>query len=244
MEADETPIAVPARRRFSLRFSLWTLFVLALLISLVISNLMTSWHLRRSQEMIAQKEAEIDMHLTEIEHYQDKLGMLRIKDQAKTHIIAVEMLQDMVWRWRIFVPEGKEYLINTVVGEIPPNDYPPAHQFERLESGETQLTISFLHDAQGEWKAKTEMTGDSGAASMSFKLPEEKMAWYGSSGTATSNVFRPSYGQKLIEVTQPIQLIRLRKWFRQEAGTTTDRTQPANGILVWLEPANKPDESD
>lgn len=239
MDANENQSVVQEGRRFPLRFSLWTLFVLAILLSLVISNLITSWHLRKSQETIAMKNAEIDSHLAEIEQYKDQLGILRVGDETKTHLIAVEMHQDLVWCWRLFVPEGEKYDIRSVVGDIPENDYPVAHQYTTLSSGETRLTVSIFRDAAGEWKEKIEMAQGRDKSSMTIHLDEEKMAWYGKPGSTRTSEFSPNYGQKTEVPSERIELIRIRKWPRFEPGVTPDQSKPTDGFVLWLEPVNK-----
>lgn len=244
MSPPDKPPSTADRPRFGLRFSLWTLFVLAILASLVISNLMTSYHLQRSQQVIAEREAQIEAQQKEIEQYQDQLGILRVKDETKTHIIAIETFEETVWRWRVFVPEGETYRIKSVIGDIPDQGFPTDHQYTGLRSGETRLTISIMQGPDGTWKEKIEQAQGRGTSSMSTVVPSEKMGWYTRSGSSSTNEISPNSGQKEVMSDQPITLLRRRSWPRPEPGQTIDQSKPSDGVLLWLEPVPKPDEPE
>lgn len=248
LSSDTTP-PIADRPRFGLRFSLWTLFILAILTSLVISNLITSYHLQRTQQVIAEREAEIDAQQAEIEHYQDQLGLLRVKDETKTHIIAIETFEELSWRWRIFVPKGNVYRLRYAFGDILPrgfpNNFPTNIRDSYLAPGETLLTIKIVKQPDGTTRELISKTRANSTKSESNEVPQEAIAaHYALNHSWNMDALGPKDGQSIFLPEQRIELVRYQIWELPEMGVISiDTSKPSAGILLWLEPVEKESDS-
>ncbi len=46
-------------------------------------------------------------------------GYLDVTDESKYHAIAVPTYDDLTWRWRVWLPEGKRYSMVAVLNDLP-----------------------------------------------------------------------------------------------------------------------------
>jgi hypothetical protein len=75
-----------------IRFSLRTFFLTLLVMSLIGSNLYVSFKWRLAN--------------TEVQRLRDELGVLTIDDPTRFYVRYDPLSDDLVWRWRIYVPPG------------------------------------------------------------------------------------------------------------------------------------------
>src|SRR5688500_10564334 len=68
--------------------------------------------------------AEIVPLREENRRLRDELGELFVEDDTKVHAIAVRSTEDLVWKWRIWIPEGRRYNIHATGEQIPAKGFP------------------------------------------------------------------------------------------------------------------------
>lgn len=206
------------RFRFSLRALLLVLFVS----SLVGSNLFTAWQLHRLRDENVQMRKE--------------LGRLVVSDRAKVNIIAVPTYQDMLWRWRIYVPNGTSRNLAAATHDIPPQGFPGCDgQFGPIGEGEYLVTAAIRPDRLGNWQitAEFQAADDASKSSSGFGIAEAHAAWLtkggGSSteqaGSGATDVFNPS---------EPIALLRIRTMEQTAPGVSSTTSAPAEGVMLWF----------
>lgn len=206
------------------------MFVGLIVLALVASNLFTSWHLYHAQQTTRVQQMEIAMLRRE-------LRFLDTSDQENVHIIALETHQELTWKWRIFIPQGKTQALKSVVGELPQGDFPETSRLMWLHPGERELTCYVSRSANGEWMQTIRTEVDGMVSDSRSKIPDEQMAWVTQQGaTHTSGVLPVTKHQQTISGTDKFGLI----WYRRYVGTKpnqrVDTTQPSEGIVFWLEP--------
>lgn len=236
MDAKHPHIEPQEGRRFSLRFSLWTLFVLALLLSLVFSNLFTSWNLQKAHQEIAERESLLEAKDAEIKSYRQRLGILTIEDPQKVHIVALDTHQDLVWQWRVFVPTGKPLAVKSVIGKIPSQEFPTDYIYSTMDSGEWLLTFSVAKDADGHWTERITRAGASMTSESSNTISDAAMKWYSARERPRRQFLAPSDGQQLFDPDRPIELVRIRQTNTKASSRESKRETLTNGLVFWLEP--------
>lgn len=230
MEAHQHAAETPPPKRSRLRFSLGTMFVALLVLALVASNLFTSWHLYHARQANRVQQMEIGFLLKE-------LRFLDTSDQENVHIVALETYQELTWKWRIFVPEGKTQALKSMVGELPLGAFPETSRLMWIHPGQRILTCFVSRSANGEWMLTIRTEVDGMVSESTSKIPDEKMAWFTQQGaTHTSGVLPISKQQQTISGTNPFGLIWHRKYVGTKLNQRVDTAQPSEGIVFWLEP--------
>lgn len=139
MEDREVPAETSPDKNARLRFSLGTMFIGLIILALITSNLFTSWHLQEARDVSRLQEIEI-------EHLREQLRLLDVSDASQVHIIALETdddFNDMEWKWRIYVPEGKKFDVHGMVGKITESDFPEEDGIVLSEVGPGQTELMF-----------------------------------------------------------------------------------------------------
>ncbi len=228
---DQQPNAtMSAQKKSRLRFSLGTLFVAAIILTLIASNVFTSWHLQQARQANRIQQMEIDV-------LRKELRFLDLSDKENVHIIALETNHDMVWKWRVFTPDGKKFALKSVIGQITDRNFPHDELYTFLKPGEIELTYGLVKNAAGNWEQTIKQQSPGRGSSGTEKIPSDKMEWYGKNGSSTtSGSITPVLDQQSYSGDHRIELLRLRKWLHEDPTEMVDPSEPADGILLWLEP--------
>jgi hypothetical protein len=201
------------RFRFSLRAFLLLLFIA----SLIASNLFTSWQLSRLREESVQMRKE--------------LGRLVVSDPSKIHIVALPSYEDMLWRWRIYVPQGQSLRLFETAQDIPQSGFPTNYVGSSgpLQEGEYLLTAAIRRDRNGKWQAT--LAGPH--SSNSFGIADEHAAWLTDSpGWETSQA--GSTSTEVYNADQPFALLRVRSMKKVSPNSSQSTPDPMDGLLLWI----------
>ncbi len=159
----------------------------------------------------------------ELRKLRNEIGVLTIDDPLKLHAIQLRTTEDdNVWKWRVWIPEGKEYQLNLANSSISAKGFPNTNGMIVLDQqGETWIEYRMKRNADGHW-------------SSTLSTPEGSI---GSSQTWVTGGRRSStsegVGHETISVPasdKPVVLIRYRI---SDTGAIGD---PAAGFMIWLEP--------
>lgn len=200
-----------------LRFSLRAFLLLLFIASLIASNLFTSWQLSQLREENVQMRKE--------------LGRLVVSDPTKIHVVALPSYEDMLWRWRIYVPTGQSLRLFESAQDIPQNGLPAnfVGSAGPLQEGEYVLTAAVRRDRNGKWQ----ITVAEPQSSNGFGIADEHTAWLTDSlgwetsqaGAASAEVYDPD---------QPFTLLRVRSMKKVSPNSSTSTPDPTDGILLWI----------
>ncbi len=78
-------------------------------------------------------------------------GRLAVKDPSKLNIIAVPTYEDLTWRWRVYVPQGKGEQICLSSYQIPLTGYSGSFSSTTLPPGNYLLTATIRRNRHGDW---------------------------------------------------------------------------------------------
>lgn len=217
------------------RFSLLTLFLAAIFVSLLFSNLYTAWQLGEVHVLSRARKETIRVQEEELRLYRQQLGILAIQDPAMAHVIALETHQNMVWKFRVFVPVATSFAVKSVVGKIPEVELPQAKPSNTIGPGEWILTFSLTRRTDGKWVERIDRVSDSLIYEHFAKVHESEIDWQRIFILGDRKILEPVESQKASDADLPIQLVRVRAkpdMFRRNR----DMDPPTDGFMFWLEP--------
>jgi hypothetical protein len=120
------------------QFSLLTLVLVSVIVALVLG-------LWRSGSEIATLRTELKRVVSdteqELERWRAEVGALKIDDPTKLHAIRIATFEDLTWKWRVFVPKGRQFLVGSQCNRIP-KDGTPGAAGPMLTSGEQIVRMS------------------------------------------------------------------------------------------------------
>jgi hypothetical protein len=158
------------------------------------------------------------------------LGRLVLSDPSKFHVVAVPTYEDLLWRWRIYVPPGQSLDLHSVQQNIPERGFPASYGTSgRLEEGEYVLTAAIRRDRNGTWQ----LTLARPHSSSSSGFGGEQAGWLTDSpGWSTEQA--GSTETQVFDANEPIVLLRLRCMQKQGAGVSSTTPEPSDGVMIWI----------
>jgi hypothetical protein len=200
--------------RFRPRVSLLSVLVLLTIASMAI--------------VIVQLWRELGPLREEVRRLRDETGTLVVEDPTKLHAIRVDTHDDMLWKWRIWVPAGSAYNLRATGAPIPKDGFPTRGAMMSLhEPGEQYIEYRIdKYPRNDQWRG-TLRTRDSSVGSDIHPWVTWDTRTSRSNGVSTrAQTFEP--GKKAL-------LLRFRTSQKSNAQDVED---PAEGFMVWLEPAS------
>lgn len=210
-------LQIVPRRSWRPRLSLLSLLLLMTIVgmAIVIARL---WH-------------EVGPLRAEVRKLRDEVGALSIDDPKKVYAIQVRMTPDYVWKWRVWVPEGRSYLLKYAGENIPKAGIPKPNGFITVnKSGETWVQYNISPEAAAtRWAGSLQTPGGSvGGASQDW-VKWKRQVSSGESVVHTTKEFEPD---------KVIVLARHR--VSENAASSNQIEDPSGGFMIWLEPSNVP----
>jgi hypothetical protein len=204
------PIQRPPRRpRFSLLTSLLVMTIVGLAIGV--------WQLWR----------EIAPLRADLRRLRDEVGALSIDDRTKPCAIRVRANDEFTWKWRLWIPEGRSYILKYASEQIPQNGFPKGHGTITLsEPGETWIEYRIAPDPRsGLWMDKLLTPGVSVGSSSQDWVKWSKRTGTGAGVSESTKVFEP--GDKIVLARERVS---------QRATNSSKIEDPSAGFMIWLEP--------
>lgn len=207
---NDSPIA---RRSWRPRLSIRTALLLMTIVGLSIT-VMQLW-----RELVPLR--------VELRELRDEVGRLSVDDPTKPYAIQVRSPDEHAWKWRIWIPEDRSYLLKFTSERIPKLGFPANSGLITLEqSGETWIEYRLSPDAKsGIWyDTLSTPVGSVGSS------PQDWVNWK----QRTSTDDGVGHTTKEYEPGKPIVLARKR--VSQMATDSSKIEDPAAGFMIWLEP--------
>ena len=222
---------IPLIRHF--RFSLRTLFLTLLAMSLALSNYLVSQKWREAQ--------------TETQRLRDELGHLTMDDPKRFYVCEMpRMLEPLTWRWRVYVPPG-DFDSCVASGGVPKTGTQTTGGTGNADAktGEYTLTARVERDPLGKWR----LTLWGPSFGQSIEIPPPSARWlsenagHGDGIQARKKFLTEKAGstpkslRKLLGETQsfsaddPVVLLRL----RAPEDLKNDDGAPCDGVMIWFE---------
>jgi hypothetical protein len=196
------------------RFSLLTILLVMALVACGI----TIWQLWR----------EVGPLRVEVRTLRGEVGRLSIDDPTKLHAIQVRQTDELVWKWRLWIPAGHSYVLHTVGGKVPHEGFPPnSNTLTISHTGETWVEYRIAKNANdGHWWGMVAMPG--------VRTNGSEQPWVD---------WRPRVGSgecvgETTETCEPDKAFLLGRYYYSQSAARGSQTieDPASGFMIWLEP--------
>jgi hypothetical protein len=164
----------------------------------------------------------------EVRRLRDEVGALSIDDPKKVYAIQVRTTPDYIWKWRVWVPEGRTYLLKYAGENIPNAGIPKPNGSITVNTiGETWVQFNISPEAAAtRWAGSLQTPGGSvGGASQDWVKWKRQV----------------SSGESVVHATkefEPDKVIVLARHRVSEKATSSNQVEdPSAGFMIWLEPA-------
>ncbi len=93
--------------------------------------------------VIVQFWREVGPLRSEVRQLRDELGVITVSEPSKLHAIQVRTKDEMIWKWRVWVPEGKKVRLKLLWSDVPLNGYPSRVDVttDELHPGQQWVTV-------------------------------------------------------------------------------------------------------
>jgi hypothetical protein len=163
----------------------------------------------------------------ELTMLREETGRLSIEDRTKFHAIKVRTDGEYLWKWRVWIPDGREYQLNIATQDIPKDGYPSGNGMITLDKpGESWIEYRIAKDPDGKnWMDKLSTpSGSVGSSSQPWVTWSRKMSTGGGVDHKT----------QVFESGKKVLLARHR--VSKKATNSTQIEDPSAGFMIWLEP--------
>jgi hypothetical protein len=106
--------------------------------------------------VIVQLWREVGPLRAEVTHLRHETGRLSVEDPTKIHAIEVRTSEPLLWKWRVWVPEGKAVLVRYHWGKDPSSGLTPISGSLPLKPGENWVTLRAQNKPPNSWSARLE----------------------------------------------------------------------------------------
>lgn len=202
---------VSSRRRGP-RFSLLSALMLMTIVGLLIT--------------VAKLWREVGPLRAEVLRLRNEVGSLTIDDDTKPHAIRVRTSEDFTWKWRIWIPRGREYLLKYADESIPRQGYPAGQGSITLsEPGELWIEYRIAFDPRSKsWQAKL--------STPSASVGGSQQDWVNWPSRTTAG---EGIGYKT-ESHEPGKIILLDRERISQVSNSQNIEDPSAGFMIWLVP--------
>jgi hypothetical protein len=166
----------------------------------------------------------------EVRKLRDLTGVLTIEDPSKAYAIQVRALDDLTWKWRVWIPAGQHVLANYHWGQVPRDSFPQSDGAIQLNEGDNWVTISARKDpSDGSWKGVLATEGGRNSSPIGqdqWWLEESHGAEFYGVGMSTA-VWQYEH--------KPFLLLNYRVPPKNASGTANSAGELQPGFVIWLE---------
>jgi hypothetical protein len=200
------------------RFSLLTALLVTTIIAMAI--------------VLAMQWRELGPLRAVVRRLRDEVGELSVDDPTKIHAIQVRTGDDLLWKWRIWIPEGETVFAHLRWGEISRTGYPKSRGSTRLQSGENWITLQAVRrQTDGQWMANMQ-TAVGGVGQSILK----EAAWFDWPGGKMSTSDGVGFSTRVAESSERHFLLMRHRVGQVDSSTEISRSDAMfPGFIVWLE---------
>ena len=176
--------------------------------------------------VIVQLWREVGPLREEVRRLRDEVGAISVEDATKVYAIRVDTDDDLAWKWRIWLPENRVYVLRSHGEDVPKTGFPPAGGSIWLrEPGEHVVVYRIRRDERNsQWYGQLETrTGSVGSDNHPWVEWTSRTSTTDGVGKSTQ-AFAPN---------QRVEIIRHRVSQNRDSTKIED---PAAGFMIWLEP--------
>lgn len=176
--------------------------------------------------VIVQLWREVGPLRAEVSQLRKEVGVIVVEDPTRPCAIRVRTSDDFTWKWRLWIPEGRSYLLKYSGGAIPKSGFPKANGTIAMnEPGETWIEYR-IHNGPG-------------YASVFDKLTTPNASVGSSSQEWTQWTQRASLEEGVgyeTQVGEPAKIFVIIRKRVSPVADSKDIKDPSSGFMIWLEP--------
>jgi hypothetical protein len=174
-------------------------------------------------------------------------GCLVIGDPKLVHGFEVETHEHMAWKWRLFLPSHRRFVLKVATGDLPPQGMPNDEPNETPLGldGEIAIKATLRKTTWNTWEMILSYSNEkldlkkgayepSRSSSKSFSVSSSVMEKFEGDCSYDSDRFGGS-GTETAGADKPIILLRNRLLKKSATGQTISLAGPMPGIAIWLE---------
>jgi hypothetical protein len=167
----------------------------------------------------------------ELRQLRDETGRLSISDPQKMHAIGVRTNEPLLWKWRIWVPEGAKVFLGAKWGDVPATGVPTNAQMDQLDPGEQWIEMRVDQDPKdNSWRASLE----SKRWKHPIPLPPESCWWtWPNAGLMIDGVLFETGSEG--KPGEPFIVTRDRRDQSNGSVQLQSSKAPSAGFIIWLE---------
>ena len=166
----------------------------------------------------------------EIVQLRNETGRLSIDDPTRIHAIEVRTSEPLLWKWRVWVPQGQTVLARYHFGSMPSSGVPPASGSLHLKPGENWVTLRAHVKRPSSWSARLETAG----SYVGTGIPEPDRWWQWPFTSSTDSGV--GFTTELAPEREPIFVLKsLRVSPNRNSGRLLPPDDPTSGFIIWLE---------
>ncbi|QDU57149.1 hypothetical protein Pan181_33630 [Aeoliella mucimassa] len=166
----------------------------------------------------------------EVQRLHDEAGYLTIDDPTKIHAIQVETESPLVWKWKVWIPEGSGVVWHkAMAGTIPAATDPLPEKgvgFSQEGGEELLFTVRVYQDLYGQWVLGHQLGGNSSFVKLS---DDDLAAIRDTTGWSSQGVWATTV---TCDADKPF--ILMRRSYAPSSGGGTNLLGEGPGILIWL----------
>ena len=206
------PTTTPARRKLRLSFSLLSFLLATGLVLAVVSHVRTSLIL---------------------ENYREKSDELEIESQERIHVRRMKYTNHCIWRWRVFLPEGRHFYLNAATKGVRDDKLPPV-QTRRLFDASGQVIVDVYARDMGLAGIYdvTIMTGGEGPGSGSVTT---RAATLEPAASSYLLGFEELAQDRTLSFAADEPVVLLRGWNTGTREQVPEDTASEPGIILWID---------
>ena len=170
----------------------------------------------------------------ENQRLRDEVGEITIADPTKLHAIQVESGDELVWKWRVWLPAGHRYKLRSDggEGEIPKSRFPTTGTTiwwtTKPGQGE-EIWITYeikKRPASGKWYGGIKTKRAAGGS--------DYHPWVESRDGARCSTYE-GVG-RVTKMGDLDERMLLTRWRTASVNRSSDIPDPADGFIIWIEP--------
>lgn len=216
----------------TVRYPLASLFAIVTFVGLGVGV----WSANLKLRQVHLDNARLRYELSELRR---ETGYLEVSDPQTLHVVALPCVEDLTWRWRIYVPNNHLELhwgFDGIAGEGIEAQYTKLGC--RLQRGEQVLTCAIRRDAKdGEQGWQLICQSSLGHATTRLDLPDGCQPWFTSQQGVAFAVSGVGLEPEASSPWEPLVLLRQRRFnFGEKVHQVKRETsvKKREGLLLWI----------
>jgi hypothetical protein len=168
----------------------------------------------------------------ELVQLRNETGRLSVDDPTKIYAIEVRTNDPLLWKWRVWVPQGPTVIARNYWGPIPASGMPAVAGSIHLKPGENWVTLRAHPSATGTtWSAYLETEGSS--VGMGIQPADRWWDWSTTSSSADGVGYSTSMPAR--ESDRVLVLKRMRVSSVTSSNPSSQSAAKTTGFMAWLE---------